>query len=148
MFGASSTTTPGAAGVASVASAPKGFYFKPRRMRLDWLKIGSLNLQRVIDDCDISVLQNNLEHLTFADVTPEDLGYFRDHTNVLKVFRLCQLTMEYLLEVQGELVRAYSDKEAEVSFFFLGPPAYLQGRFLPPRLAWLFPNGSIFKFST
>ncbi len=52
----------------AAASAPKKFFFCRRTGRLDWRKLSKVDLQRVVSEVDISVLQDNVEHITFADV--------------------------------------------------------------------------------
>lgn len=52
--------------------------------------------------CRLST-QVHLENLTFACLKEEDLRLHSDHT-LVKLFRLAQLTIEYLLNVQVSFV--------------------------------------------
>lgn len=50
---------------------------------------------------DVGVLQENLEHITFADIGESEAG---SPTNFIQLFRLAQLTIEFLLHVQNLLL--------------------------------------------
>lgn len=79
-----------------------GFYFQQRRGRLDLKQIASLDLDRIVRDVDIDILQIHLENITFCNVREEDLRFMTDQ-HVIKLFRLSQLLIEYLLYVQDQL---------------------------------------------
>lgn len=50
----------------------------------------------------VSRIQGHLENITFADVTEDDLRLYSDQC-FLNLFRLSQLLLEYLLNVQDTL---------------------------------------------
>jgi zinc finger protein DZIP1 len=81
----------------------KGFFFRQRRGRLNLRKLDSIDMDRMIREVDVDILQQHLEDLTFCLFNEEDLEYFTDR-QVVKMFRLSQLTIEYLLYSQGQLV--------------------------------------------
>ena len=53
-------------------------------------------------DVDIDTLQVFLENLTFSDLHEDDLRSFTDPL-VIKLFKISQMTIEYLLFCQEEL---------------------------------------------
>ena len=80
-----------------------GFFFRHRSGQLDWEKLEKIDLERVVREVDVDTLQENIAHITFADVSPDDLSYFSDG-NFLLVFRMTQLIIEYLVNVQNYLL--------------------------------------------
>jgi putative flippase GtrA len=97
-----------------------------------------LNLTPEIKQTDVDLLQEHVENITFSDVSEEglrfiqfwkriskfhsrclgdyfltDLTYFTD-VHFLKLFRLSQLTIEYLLHVQNYLASSLSEKEEKL----------------------------------
>jgi hypothetical protein len=52
----------------AAAPAPKKFFFRRRTERLDWRKLSKVDLHRIVTEVDISALQDNVEHITFADI--------------------------------------------------------------------------------
>jgi len=84
----------------------KSFYFQQRHGKLDLRGISRIDLDQLVEDVDIETLQAYLENLTFAELEDHDLRTCTDDT-FLKLFRLTQLTIEYLLNVQHTLY-AYS----------------------------------------
>lgn len=114
----SSGSPPVAAGTApsskAAPSATAGFFFQKRYGRLDWRKLAGVDLNEVVSRVDVDTLQDNVEHLTFSDIGEEDLRYFTD-ANFIKIFRLCQLTIEYLLNVQNYLSTELSSRDTRVS---------------------------------
>mmetsp|Transcript_12308 Transcript_12308/g.19865 ORF Transcript_12308/g.19865 Transcript_12308/m.19865 type:complete len:1163 (+) Transcript_12308:57-3545(+) len=95
-----------------VASQQGNFYFQRRHGRLDWRSLSAVDIDRIIREVDIEALQNNLENIAYADIESEDLRQFSD-TNYVKIFRLSQLIIEYLLYVQEWLSSANASAEME-----------------------------------
>ena len=82
--------------------------------------ISSVSLERIVRETDIDTLQLHLENLAFSDLTTRDVGMYGDEV-FIKLFRLSQLTIEYLLNVQDTLASnldalavKYSSKKREV----------------------------------
>eukprot|EP00948_MAST-09A_sp_MAST-9A-sp1_P003967 g3967.t1 len=78
------------------------FAFQQRRGRLNFREIARVDLERVVQEVDITALQRHVENIAFADVDVNDLRAYTDE-HFLKLFRLTQLTIEYLLNVQDTL---------------------------------------------
>ena len=82
--------------------------------------ISSVSLDRIVRETDIDTLQLHLENLAFSDLTSLDVGMYGDEV-FIKLFRLSQLTIEYLLNVQDTLASnldalavKYSSKKRQV----------------------------------
>jgi hypothetical protein len=80
----------------------KNFYFADRSTPLDLEAIRDIDLERIERDVDIEALQRHLEPLVFGRL-PEVLDAGEGHAAFRKLFRLSQLTLEYLLNVQDVL---------------------------------------------
>ncbi|KAI9351379.1 Iguana/Dzip1-like DAZ-interacting protein N-terminal-domain-containing protein [Obelidium mucronatum] len=83
-----------------------GFYFKRRSERLDWRLLASLQVDRVQREVDIPALQEIMENITFCDVDAEDVRYV--DPNFLKLFKISQLIIEYLVHTQDFLSETQS----------------------------------------
>ena len=92
--------------------AQNSFFFQQRRGKLDMRSLARVDVERVIEDCDVGTLQLHLENLTFADLTTDDMVSYTDE-HFLKLFRLSQLTIEYLLNVQNALLTYSRSVEEE-----------------------------------
>lgn len=57
-------------------------------------------MNRVIRDVDIDKVEKMLQNVTYAQLEKQDIKRIRDK-NILKLFKLGQLTTEYLLYTQG-----------------------------------------------
>jgi hypothetical protein len=84
--------------------------FRFRQGKLDWAKLVRVNLEHVVRTVDIEPLQENLQNITFSDITEEDLAYCT-LPHFLQLVRIFQLTVEYLIYVQNYLLRQTQDKE-------------------------------------
>ncbi len=80
----------------------KNFYFADRSTQLDLEAIRDIDLESIEKDVDIEALQKHLEPLVFGRL-PEVLDAGEGHAAFRKLFRLSQLTLEYLLNVQDVL---------------------------------------------
>lgn len=77
--------------------------------------IASLNLDKLVREVDIDLLQIHIENITFCNLREEDLRYLTD-PQIVKLFRISQLMLEYLLYSQDKLVEnlnSYAHKYAE-----------------------------------
>lgn len=77
----------------------KTFRFQPRRGKLDLRTLSRLDVDHIAAHADIDALHRHVENLTFAALTEEDLAAHSDQA-VVKSFRLAQLAIEYLLNIQ------------------------------------------------
>jgi hypothetical protein len=92
--------------------AQNSFFFQQRRGKLDMRSLARVDIERVIEECDVGTLQVHLENLTFADLTTDDMTSYTDE-HFLKLFRMSQLTIEYLLNVQNALLTYSRSVEEE-----------------------------------
>ncbi|KAM4821250.1 cilium assembly protein DZIP1L [Thomomys bottae] len=98
------------------ASTLPAFKFQPRRGSLDWRRISALDVERVAQELDVEALQENISSITFCDLGHEACsrcGHPVDPT-LLKVLRLAQLTIEYLLHCQDCLSVSMAQLEARL----------------------------------
>lgn len=86
--------------------ASRSFFFAERYKTIDMATVENINLERIQKDVDIGALQQHLEMLTYGDMSKslvKPLGLTPNDSAFLKLFRLSQLTIEYLLNVQDVL---------------------------------------------
>jgi zinc finger protein DZIP1 len=69
---------------------------------VDWRAIATLDLERLVRDTDFQSLQENVMNVAFCDIERED---FSIDSNFLKLFKLAQLIIEYVLYCQKRLQR-------------------------------------------
>ena len=80
-----------------------GFFFQQRRGHLNLRNVASINLDRLVREVDVDLLQVHIENITFCNLKEEDLRYMTD-PQIIKLFRITQLIIEYLLYSQDKLV--------------------------------------------
>ncbi|TPX34188.1 hypothetical protein SmJEL517_g03055 [Synchytrium microbalum] len=83
-------------------NASNGFYFRRRRERLNWRALAGVQLDNIIREVDLDSLQEVTENIAFCDIEAEDLRFV--DPNFVKLFKLSQLMVEYLLHTQDYLV--------------------------------------------
>jgi len=89
--------------LAAAASATRfTFRGRARRERVDWRLLAAIDPDAVQRDGDLDALQAVIENLTFADVQGEGVRTMAD-ANLVKLARLSQLCLEYLLHCQEAL---------------------------------------------
>jgi hypothetical protein len=79
-----------------------GFCFQRRQGTLDIRSISKCDVNRIINEVDIDALQNHLENVAFSALNEDDLEHLPDPL-IVKLFRLAQLLIEYLLYAQDQL---------------------------------------------
>lgn len=79
------------------------FFFQQRTLPLNLRKLSQLDLDRLVRDVDVDCLQQYIEQIAFCSLREEELKYVTDQ-QVLKLFRVAQLIIEYLLYSQDRLV--------------------------------------------
>ena len=99
--------------------AQNAFFFQQRRGKLDMRSLARVDVERVIEEVDVGTLQMHLENLTFSDLCTEDMVAYTDE-HFLKLFRLSQLTIEYLLNVQIESIAFRSCRTEALKMVFFG----------------------------
>jgi len=60
-------------------------------------------LHALVAQVNVEVLNDNVDHVTFADITEDDISSMNAETT-LKLIRLMQLIIEYLLNMQNHLL--------------------------------------------
>jgi hypothetical protein len=78
------------------------FTFQQRYGKLNMREISRVDIDKVVQDLDIPTIQRHIENIAFCDLKEGDLHKYSDQ-NFVKLFKLCQLTVEYLLNVQNKL---------------------------------------------
>lgn len=75
------------------------FAFKPKKQALNWDQVVRADLGSIIQTTDIQGLEKLLGNIADAQLAKEDLLKFGDK-NITKLFKVGQLSLEYLLFVQ------------------------------------------------
>ncbi|KAJ7522776.1 hypothetical protein O6H91_18G026000 [Diphasiastrum complanatum] len=78
------------------------FIFQKRKNRIDWRSLHAIDVEQIFRETDIKKLETILDTIAFGDVLGEDTRNFTEQ-NFMKLFRLSQLMIEYLLHVQETL---------------------------------------------
>nr|DBA25833.1 TPA: hypothetical protein GDO54_010177 [Pyxicephalus adspersus] len=104
-----------------VSVPPKGsliqaFRFQSRRDGIDWRRISAIDVDKVARELDISTLQENINSITFCNLDNERCPYCQNPVDpvLLKVLKLAQLTIEYLLQCQECLSSTVAQLEERV----------------------------------
>ncbi|KAK8395551.1 hypothetical protein O3P69_005571 [Scylla paramamosain] len=97
------------------ATNPSGVEFpSQRRERIDWHKLASIDFRDLTSGCPIEILQENLTQVAFCDAETEfDLGTVAGQRNLLKMFRLSQLTVQYLFMSQDFMETQLKETQEE-----------------------------------
>ena len=78
------------------------FIFKDRQSsggRINWRQLMNVDLDKVTKEIDLQTLETLLNNVTYANLDREDLERLGDQ-HFVKLFRISQLTIEYLLYTQ------------------------------------------------
>ncbi|CAF0826367.1 unnamed protein product [Didymodactylos carnosus] len=97
-----------------VANGPSGqrpYAFHKRNERIDWRRIAAFDVDRIAREMDFQALQENLEQITFCNIDAEVDTRAID-PNFVKLFKMAQLTIDYLLLCQEQI-------SAQLSEFYL-----------------------------
>ena len=92
----------------------KGFFFRQRRGHLNLRRLEGIDLERLVREVDVDILQQNIADITFCEFGENDVHFLTDR-QVVKIFRLSQLIIEYLLYSQGKLVGNLSELSKKYS---------------------------------
>nr|XP_012306569.1 zinc finger protein DZIP1L isoform X2 [Aotus nancymaae] len=92
------------------------FKFQPRRDSMDWRRISTLDVDRVARELDVATLQENIASITFCNLEREVCSRCGQPVDpaLLKVLRLAQLIIEYLLHCQDCLSASIAQLEARL----------------------------------
>ncbi|GAB0193391.1 cilium assembly protein DZIP1L [Grus japonensis] len=81
------------------------FRFQPRRVGVDWRRFGAIDVERVAREADVAALQDHIASVTFCNLDGERCPHCGQPADpvLLKVLRMAQLSIEYLLHCQERL---------------------------------------------
>ncbi|NWH21839.1 DZI1L protein, partial [Grus americana] len=81
------------------------FHFQPRRVGVDWRRFGAIDVERVAREVDVAALQDHIASVTFCNLDGERCPHCGQPADpvLLKVLRMAQLSIEYLLHCQERL---------------------------------------------
>ncbi|XP_064418508.1 cilium assembly protein DZIP1L isoform X2 [Latimeria chalumnae] len=87
------------------ASSLPVFKFRSRHDMVDWRHFSAIDVERVARELDVAVLQENITSVAFCNLDSERCPHCQNPMDpvLLKVFKLAQLTIEYLLHSQDFL---------------------------------------------
>ncbi|XP_060079369.1 cilium assembly protein DZIP1-like isoform X2 [Ylistrum balloti] len=91
----------------------KSFAFRKRFERVDWRKIASVDINQIAQTLDFNALQENIMNITFCNIEAE-LDLRMVDPNFVKLFKLAQLSIEYLLHSQEYLTGVITSMEEKV----------------------------------
>jgi hypothetical protein len=89
------------------AASSKPFVPRPRCKRVNWRKLGSVNVTSLVQNPDPAELQSHLAYVTFCDAEAEFVGSC--DPGLVKLFQLAQLELEYLLHTQDVLASSVEE---------------------------------------
>ncbi|XP_071950336.1 uncharacterized protein [Antedon mediterranea] len=92
----------------------RSFRFSRRTERLDWRKIAAVDVDRIKADADWSVLQQNIQHVTYCNIDQE-LDLRSVDSTFVKLFKLAQMIIEYLMISQEHLGSVVSTLEQKLA---------------------------------
>ncbi|XP_036913456.1 zinc finger protein DZIP1 isoform X2 [Sturnira hondurensis] len=98
------------AGAAAMACFPPGaaagplpfFQFRPRLESVDWRRLSAIDVDKVAGAVDVLTLQENIMNITFCKLEDEKCPHCQSGVDpvLLKLIRLAQLSIEYLMHSQ------------------------------------------------
>ncbi|MEW5302951.1 MAG: hypothetical protein WDW36_005687 [Sanguina aurantia] len=98
----------------SVAPSFPPFRFDAKRVRIDWRVLHAVDINQLVRDVDLDVLERVVGVVAYGDIEAEDTRHLSE-LNFIKVFRLSQLMVEYLLYVQECLTASHAWLQQESS---------------------------------
>uniref|UniRef100_A0A670I6J4 C2H2-type domain-containing protein n=1 Tax=Podarcis muralis TaxID=64176 RepID=A0A670I6J4_PODMU len=86
-------------------SSVPAFQFRPRLDPPDWRRLSAVDVERVAAEVDVAALQEHLAHVAFCDAGRERCPRCQAPADplLLRLLRLAQLSLEYLLHCQDYL---------------------------------------------
>ena len=92
------------------------FKFRQRRESVDWRRVSAVDVDLVASELDFLTLQEHVQGVTFCSVEGERCPRCQSPVDpaLLKLFRLAQLTVEYLLHSQEVLTLSLQDRKSVV----------------------------------
>ncbi|XP_075054386.1 cilium assembly protein DZIP1-like [Mixophyes fleayi] len=92
------------------------FKFRSRHEGVDWRRIGAIDVDRLANELDFATLQENIMGITFCCIEREKCPHCHNSLDpiLVKLFRLAQFTIEYLLHSQEYLTSNVQKLEEKV----------------------------------
>ncbi|XP_025056608.1 zinc finger protein DZIP1L isoform X2 [Alligator sinensis] len=92
------------------------FKFQSRRDSIDWRRFSAIDVERVARELDVTTLQESINSVTFCNLDSEKCPYCQQPVDpvLLKVFKMAQLTIEYLLHSQEYLSASLALQEEQL----------------------------------
>ncbi|KAM4046535.1 cilium assembly protein DZIP1 isoform 2-T2 [Anomaloglossus baeobatrachus] len=92
------------------------FKFRTRHESVNWRRIGAIDVDRLASELDFLTLQENIMGITFCNIEDEKCPHCHSSLDpiLLKLFRLAQYTIEYLLHSQEYLTTSLQTLEEKV----------------------------------
>eukprot|EP00795_Rhopilema_esculentum_P016335 gene16335-7725_t len=90
-----------------------GFSFHKRHEKIDWRRLAMVDIEKVKREVDVKTLQDNVANIAFCDVENE-LSLREADANLVKLFKLAQLLIEYLLNSQQYLEGYIAQVESQI----------------------------------
>ncbi|XP_053311342.1 cilium assembly protein DZIP1 isoform X2 [Spea bombifrons] len=92
------------------------FKFRSRHESVDWRRIGGIDVDKVANELDFNTLQDNIMNITYCNVENERCPHCKNGLDpiLVKLFRLAQLLIEYLLHSQEYLTSCLQTLEQKV----------------------------------
>ncbi|CAF5087185.1 unnamed protein product [Rotaria sp. Silwood1] len=87
----------------------QGIFLK-RSEKIDWRRVAAVDVDRIARDMDFQTLQDNLENITLCNIDAEVDSRTMD-PNFVKLYKMAQLTIEYLLLCQDQITTQLADYE-------------------------------------
>ncbi|UJR08525.1 hypothetical protein I4U23_012788 [Adineta vaga] len=98
----------------SQPSMNRPFVFNKRNEKIDWRRIAAVDVDRIARELDFQVLQDNIEQITLCNIDFEVDSRAMD-PNFIKLYKMAQLTIEYLLLCQDQIANQLADYEQNKS---------------------------------
>nr|XP_013795261.1 PREDICTED: zinc finger protein DZIP1L [Apteryx mantelli mantelli] len=100
-------SAPDRAALAGLVGIPP-FQFQPRRASVDWRRFSAIDVERVARELDVATLQEHIASVTFCNLDSERCPSCQQPVDpvLLKVLKMAQLSIEYLLHCQESLSAA------------------------------------------
>ncbi|XP_068446652.1 cilium assembly protein DZIP1 [Clinocottus analis] len=101
----------------SSGAAFQPFHFRPRRERVNWRRISAVDIDLVVSQMDLDVLQEHINGVTFCSLDGELCQRCQSPVDptLIKLLKLAQLTVEWLLHCQGTLTHSLHTLEERLT---------------------------------
>ncbi|UJR37708.1 hypothetical protein I4U23_030403 [Adineta vaga] len=84
--------------------------FLKRNEKIDWRRLAAVDVDRISREMDFQALQDNLDQITLCNIETEIDTRAMD-PNFIKLYKMAQLTIEYLLLCQDQITVQLGDYE-------------------------------------